>query len=161
MRTLAETQRLTFDGPVNSVELSRDNKTLTIAAGTEVSFWDALSYQCLKRFNLGVIEANGYGVNSATLHPEQKAFVAGGGNFWVYVHDFETGEELLCNKGHHGPVGVRFTPDGKTYASGGDDGTIRYWSFTEVAADAAASEPAEGAAAEDGAAAAVDVGEAA
>lgn len=162
VRTLAETQRLTFDGPVNSVELSRDNKTLTIAAGTEVSFWDALSYQCLKRFNLGVIEANGYGVNSATLHPEQKAFVAGGGNFWVYVHDFETGEELLCNKGHHGPVyGVRFTPDGKTYASGGDDGTIRYWSFTEVAADAAASEPAEGAAAEDGAAAAVDVGEAA
>ena len=25
-----------------------------------------------------------------------------------------TGEELLCNKGHHGPVyGCRFTPDGK------------------------------------------------
>jgi serine-threonine kinase receptor-associated protein len=150
VRTLSEVQQLTFDGPVNSVELSRDNAMLTIAAGTEVSFWDAKSYQCIKRFNLGVIEANGYGVNSATLHPDRKAFAAGGGNFWVYVHDFETGEELLCNKGHHGPVyGVRFTPDGKTYASGGDDGTIRYWSFTEVAAEAAAE------------AAAVDVGEAA
>jgi len=88
-----------------------------------------------------VIEANGYGVNSATLHPERKAFVAGGGNFWVYVHDYETGEELLCNKGHHGPVyGVRFTPDGKTYASGGDDGTIRFWTF--AAADAASAEVA-------------------
>eukprot|EP00966_Prymnesium_polylepis_P207197 4799117-Prymnesium_polylepis.1 len=66
------------------------------------------------------------GVNSATLHPDRKAFVAGGGNFWVYVHDYETGAELQCNKGHHGPVyGVRFTPGGKTYASGGDDGTIR------------------------------------
>ena len=91
---------------------------------------------------LQVIEANGYGVNSATLHPERKAFVAAGGNFWVYVHDFETGEELQCNKGHHGPVyGVRFTPGGNTYASGGDDGTIRIWTYAngaEVGGDTAA-----------------------
>jgi len=77
---------------------------MTVAAGTEVSFWDLTSWQCLKRFSLGVIAANGYGVNSASLHPNRKAFVAGGGNFWVYQHDFETGEELACNKGHHGPV---------------------------------------------------------
>ena len=92
---------------------------------------------------LQVIEANGYGVNSATLHPERKAFVAAGGNFWVYVHDFETGEELQCNKGHHGPVyGVRFTPGGNTYASGGDDGTIRIWTYAngEAGGDAAADE---------------------
>jgi len=131
VRTLSQVSQLTFSGTVNSVELSKDEKTLTIAAGTEVSFWDASNYQCLKRFSLPVVEANGYGVNSATLHPDRKAFVAGGGNFWVYVHDYDTGEELLCNKGHHGPVyGVRFTPDGKTYASGGDDGTIRFWTFS-------------------------------
>ena len=74
-----------------AVELSRDEKTLTIAAGTEVCFYDTTSYECIKKFNLGVIEANGYGVNSATLDPERKVFVAGGGNFWVYVHDYETG----------------------------------------------------------------------
>mmetsp|Transcript_44254 Transcript_44254/g.116306 ORF Transcript_44254/g.116306 Transcript_44254/m.116306 type:complete len:339 (-) Transcript_44254:668-1684(-) len=143
VRAKAEAAQLTFNGTVNSVELSRDAKTLTIAAGTEVSFWDAQSYQCIKRFNLGVVEANGYGVNTASLHPERKAFVAGGGNFWVYVHDYETGEELLCNKGHHGPVyGTRFTPDGKTYASGGDDGTIRLWTFAEEAEAQAIAEQA-------------------
>jgi len=132
VRTDAEIKRIDFEGSVNSIELSRDHSMLTIAAGNEVCFLETQSYQCIKRFSLGVIEANGYGVNSATLHPERKAFVAGGGNFWVYVHDYETGKELQCNKGHHGPVyGVRFTPDGKTYASGGDDGTIRIWNFAD------------------------------
>mmetsp|Transcript_18102 Transcript_18102/g.30231 ORF Transcript_18102/g.30231 Transcript_18102/m.30231 type:complete len:310 (-) Transcript_18102:270-1199(-) len=128
VRTLAEARSLSFEGSVNSVELSQDARTMTIAAGNEVSFWETSSWQCIKRFTLSVIEANGYGVNTATLHPQQRFFVAAGGNFWVYVHDFATGAEVQCNKGHHGPVyGVRFTPDGKAFASGGDDGTIRLW----------------------------------
>ena len=54
------------------------------------------------------------------------------------MHDFETGTELQCNKGHHGPVyGVRFTPDGKTFASGGDDGTIRIWNYMDAEGEVA------------------------
>lgn len=37
----------------------------------------------------------------------------------VRVYDFETGNQLECNKGHHGPIRcLRYSPDCKTYATG-------------------------------------------
>ena len=38
---------------------------------------------------------------------------------------------------------VRFTPDGKSYTSAGDDGTIRFWTFTEEAVEADAPPTAD------------------
>jgi len=73
-------------------------------------------------------------ITSASLSPDRKRFIAGGPadqawpDPWVHVYDYETGQEVECNKGHHGHVwDVAFAPDGETYASGADDGTIRIW----------------------------------
>lgn len=68
-------------------------------------------------------------VESASLESQLgNKFVAGGEDMWIRLFDFHTGEEIACNKGHHGPVHcVRFSPGGESYASGSEDGTIRIW----------------------------------
>ena len=68
-------------------------------------------------------------MESASLEPTMgNMFVAGGEDPWVRLFDFHTGEEIACNKGHHGPVHcVRFSPGGESYSSGSEDGTIKIW----------------------------------
>lgn len=107
---------------VASLEISRDSKYLTSAAGKEVTFWDASTLVPQKMYTLNVE------INSVSLHPSNTKFVAGGVDFYVHMYDFATGEEIDVHKGHHGPVHcARFSPDGETFASGSEDGTIRIW----------------------------------
>mmetsp|Transcript_32677 Transcript_32677/g.79414 ORF Transcript_32677/g.79414 Transcript_32677/m.79414 type:complete len:346 (-) Transcript_32677:157-1194(-) len=110
---------------------------LTAAAGQKVYFFDATpstpsNYSLLKEWPMPIHFKEEGG---ATLHPSGTKFVAGGSDLWVRVFDYATGEELECNKGHHGPIRcVRYSPDGKLYASGSEDGTIRLWK-TDPSAD--------------------------
>ena len=104
---------------------------LSVAAGTKVFFFDlsdSESFKLIKEYQMPIHFREEGGV---TLHPNGKKFVAGGSDLWVRVFDFETGEELECHRGHHGPIRcVRFSPDGCSYASGSEDGTIRLWKTT-------------------------------
>lgn len=101
---------------------------LSVAAGTMVYFFDlsdSESYKLIKEYKMPIHFRDEGG---CTLHPSGTRFVAGGSDLWVRVFDFETGEALECHKGHHGPIRcVRFSPDGQSYASGSEDGTIRLW----------------------------------
>ncbi|KAG5619047.1 hypothetical protein H5410_018871 [Solanum commersonii] len=109
--------------PVTSAEVSQDGRYITTADGSSVKFWDANHFGLVKSHDLPCK------VESASLEPKfGNRFIAGGEDMWVHVFDFHTGEEIGCNKGHHGPVHcLRFSPGGESYASGSEDGTIRIW----------------------------------
>ena len=106
---------------------------LTVAAGDKVYFFDvsnasastAAQPKLLHSYKMPIhFRAEG----GASLHPSGLKFIAGGSDLWVRVFDFATGSELECLKGHHGPIRcLRYSPDGKLYASGSEDGTIRLW----------------------------------
>jgi len=122
VKTLKEIRSFPSRSPITSIEVCLDGKHLITTAGKEVSFWDIRTFEIEKTYTVSTE------VNSASLSPDASTFVVGGTDFWAHVHDFATGKELEVHKGHHGPVHViRYAPDGETFASGSEDGTIRLW----------------------------------
>ena len=68
-------------------------------------------------------------IASLAINFEEKRFITGStADTWVRVYDFNDGKELNVHKGHHGPVwSTSFSPDGKLYATGSEDGTVKLW----------------------------------
>ncbi|KAI9664280.1 MAG: hypothetical protein M1829_005835 [Trizodia sp. TS-e1964] len=120
------------EGLVGSCELnllsgSNGRGTLSVAAGKSVYFFDGIDNRSL----LKAVKTP-YEVASVALHEESQKFVTGGsGNtYWVRVYDYDEEKELDVYKGHHGPIwSISFSPDGKLYATGSEDGTIKLWKF--------------------------------
>ncbi|KAG5180126.1 WD40-repeat protein [Tribonema minus] len=124
-RTLELLKEVRVEGAVMDMEVSKPMSIITVAAGDKVTFLDARTLEVIKQHQMPINFKNEGG---ASLHPSGKRFIAGGSDLWVRVFDFETGAELECLKGHHGPVRcLRYTPGGLSYATGSEDGTIRIW----------------------------------
>lgn len=121
----------TFDieGPVGSCELqSFSMPSLSVAAGKTAYFFSGTEPGLLlKQFKTP------REIASVALHADSRKFVTGGSeDTWVKVYDFDNGKELDVHKGHHGGVwSVSFAPDGKLYATGSEDGTVKLWKFCD------------------------------
>ncbi|KAK5170366.1 uncharacterized protein LTR77_004953 [Saxophila tyrrhenica] len=74
-------------------------------------------------------------VASVAVNGEARRFVTGSPNdTWVHLWDLDAEEQLETGRGHHGPVWTTcFSPDGKMYATGSEDGTVKLWKFTNGA----------------------------
>ncbi|KAJ5238928.1 WD repeat protein [Penicillium chermesinum] len=118
------------DGAIGTCELNtlstRPNESaiMTVAAGKSVYVYDGVvPGRILKKFDFD------YDVASAAVNQESGRLVTGSANdTWARVYDLDTQEELEVQKGHHGPIwSVSFSPDGKLYGTGSEDGTIKLW----------------------------------
>ncbi|KAI9814334.1 MAG: hypothetical protein M1832_005914 [Thelocarpon impressellum] len=132
LRARAMLSEFAVEGTVGTCELDAAASStssagvLSVAAGKSVYFFDGLASRRL----LKTYSTPGDAV-SVALHAESRRFVTGGGSdTWVRVFDWDDGKELEVHKGHHGPIwSTAFAPDGKLYATGSEDGTIKLWKF--------------------------------
>jgi serine-threonine kinase receptor-associated protein len=85
-----------------------DGTMLCTTAGACVAFWDASTFALKKAYRLPRVQ------DCVAYSPKQGRFVTGSdSSMWVYGYDYETGKEICCQKGHHGPVrSVAITPSG-------------------------------------------------
>eukprot|EP00177_Eucheuma_denticulatum_P001734 GFKZ01003114.1.p1 GENE.GFKZ01003114.1~~GFKZ01003114.1.p1 ORF type:complete len:331 (+),score=28.98 GFKZ01003114.1:128-994(+) len=120
--------------PLGSVaksgELTADGKFLTITGGdSTLSVFDLEKMERVMQ-----IDVPAHTESASLRYPQMDMMVTGGQD--LMVRRFQVGAggdavEVESNRGHHGPVWVvRFAPDGQSYASGSDDGTIRLWKTT-------------------------------
>ncbi|KAK1574388.1 WD repeat domain-containing protein [Colletotrichum navitas] len=97
---------------------------LAVAAGKWVYFWGGpQASDELKRIELK------HGVASVGLDLKGRKIVMGEEpGTWARVCRWDDGGDIETHKGHHGPIwSIAFSPDGKLYATGSEDGTIKMW----------------------------------
>ncbi|KAL1892312.1 hypothetical protein Sste5346_007049 [Sporothrix stenoceras] len=115
-------------GYSDSKDIGAGNPVLAVAAGKTVYFWDGDQFDNqIKSFKLL------HGVASVGLDLKGRKFAVGEEpGTWVRVYSWDDGSEIDILKGHHGPVwSIAFSPDGRLYATGSEDGTIKMWKNCE------------------------------
>ena len=122
---------------VNSIQFSKDlTMFITASKDTTAKIFDAKTLQCIRTIK------SDCPLNAAAFSPLfQHCMVGGGldaslvtthrgGHFEVDFYNMVYGDYLGHVKGHFGPVNaLAFSPNGKMFASGGEEGIVRLHHF--------------------------------
>ncbi len=114
---------LLASGPVQSLALTKDGRTLVAVEGDSVVIRSGSPLD-----NETKIDPKVGAVNSLALSPDDKYLAVCGSKPVVRLFDFATRKEIGAFEGHTGAVtSVVFSPDGVTLATGGEDQIARVW----------------------------------
>ena len=130
------------DGAVTALSFNAE-KSLLVSASKDrtVKLWDARSWELLRTYQADAP------MNGAAISPLREHVLAGGGQeamgvttsgadegkFESRVFHMVFGQELARVKGHFGPINsLAFCPDGRSYATGGEDGYVRLHPLDEA-----------------------------
>jgi len=107
---------------------------MTVSVDTTAKLWDTRTLECLKTYDTG------RSINCCSISPILDHVILAGGQeavdvaltrvdpaqFHVRIWHRSLGVELGQLAGHFGPVNtLSYSPDGKTFVSGGEDGYVR------------------------------------
>jgi WD40 repeat protein len=107
---------------------------VTAGSRNRIDVWDPVSGDAIKTY-----ESASYDTYSLAIYPLNAPIVVSGGNAEPpQVWNLDEGTELAAPAGHAFTVrAVAFSPDGETFATGDNGGTVRLWTV----ASAQQSEP--------------------
>ncbi|KFA47544.1 hypothetical protein S40293_02087 [Stachybotrys chartarum IBT 40293] len=111
-----------------SSDIGGGKSVLAVAAGKTALFWGGdRAMDRLKSITLP------YTIASVGIDLKGRKIVVGEEpGTWAKVIHYDEEVELDVHKGHHGPIwSIAFSPDGKLYATGSEDGTIKLWKNCE------------------------------
>jgi serine-threonine kinase receptor-associated protein len=114
--------------PLSSMEYSSDLQCIVCTAGSDIL---SISVDDLSmKITTVEVEGNKLELSCCSYSPDGDLVCLSGKPKAEHIHVLSASDFSLINvlKGHHGPVhSLAWHPDGSSFASGSEDGTVRIW----------------------------------
>jgi WD40 repeat protein len=114
--------------PAGCVVFSPSSKALAVANGSSIVLWDISNRRALRSWSSGLL------ATSVAFSPDGEtlagSFISKEGDE-IRVFDASTGEKRAVLEEHESTIGdLRFSPDGKTLATGHVNGAVKLWDLS-------------------------------